>query len=241
MPVIFLLEPIASTLVMIAKNQDVSCTPKSGGRLSSTVVHDRVQELGQPRSFFHSGVKMNRFAVFALLIAWAWLTMTLVHELGHVVVGCACGAKLGSIEIRPWCLPYSFFSPNPMPLLTLWGGPIIGCTLPLLVAWLSKRPAVWFVAWFCIVANGLYLLTGCYSNDSELDSVKMVKAGMSTPLLIFVSAAMSVLGYVGFRSECQRVLQKDQPEFMSRRVFATSCFALVLCVAIQSAIGVAVG
>ena len=184
--------------------------------------------------------RMNRSIVFVLLLAWSWVAMTLQHELGHIAVGCCSGGKLSSVELRPWCLPYSMFNPNPTPLLTLLAGPLLGCVVPLLFAWITKRPSVWFVAWFCIVANGLYLLVGAYSGDAELDSTKMIKAGTPTSVLVIASAAITVLGYVGFRNECQRVLASDPAWEMSKRVFAASSLGLVTTIIVQAVIGTAI-
>jgi hypothetical protein len=99
----------------------------------------------------------QRVLRFAALLVLAWWVMTLTHELGHVVGGLVGGGRLQTLELRPWKLPLSIFQPDPHPLLTLWSGPILGVAVPYLVAALVRRPLAWFVADFCLLANGVYL------------------------------------------------------------------------------------
>ncbi len=59
-----------------------------------------------------------------VLLVGSWCTHDLVHELGHILCGYACGGTLIDADLFPWHLPYSFFDPDPYPLVTLWGGPV---------------------------------------------------------------------------------------------------------------------
>ncbi len=68
------------------------------------------------------------------MLAASWCVMVTTHELGHVVSGILSGGQLVHTELRPWKLPHSHFMPDPRPLVTLWGGPILGVTVPLLSA-----------------------------------------------------------------------------------------------------------
>jgi hypothetical protein len=85
--------------------------------------------------------------------------MTFTHETGHIVGGWCCGGTLTKADLLPWHLPYSIFDPDPKPLVTLWCGPILGVVIPLGLAIVIKRDWMWFIANFCIVANGAYLAT----------------------------------------------------------------------------------
>ena len=96
--------------------------------------------------------------------------MTLTHELGHVVAGLAGGARLIDLELRPWHLPHSSFAGDQHPRITLWAGPVFGCAVPLAVAAFWSRDGVRFVAWLCLLANGVYLVLGLISGDPEIDS-----------------------------------------------------------------------
>ena len=64
---------------------------------------------------------------------------------------------------------------NPCPLYVAWGGPVLGCLLPLALLGIVKLfakpysyPAVFF-AGFCLVANGAYLAGGSFSGGNTLD------------------------------------------------------------------------
>ena len=61
-----------------------------------------------------------------LLIASSGV-MTSFLESGHVICGFACGGTLTSTDLLPWLLPYSFFEPDPHPLVTLLGRPHSRC------------------------------------------------------------------------------------------------------------------
>ncbi|NND98085.1 MAG: hypothetical protein HKN47_12230, partial [Pirellulaceae bacterium] len=108
---------------------------------------------------------MNRFASLTLLLTWSWVIMTLAHESGHLLAGSLCGGSLSRVQLRPWSLPYSFFKPDPWPSVTLWAGPILGCLGPVVAASIWRRPGLWLIAWFCVLANGTYLLMGWYAGD----------------------------------------------------------------------------
>lgn len=132
--------------------------------------------------------------------------MTLCHEVGHIVGGACCGATLRDFELRPWRLPFSFFDPDPRPLVTLWCGPLLGVVVPLGVAWLLKKRWMWFIAHFCTLANGTYLATAWFVGDQFLDTTKLLRHG-THPLTIVVYCAITIgYGYRGFRSACVELL-----------------------------------
>lgn len=134
--------------------------------------------------------------------------MTVSHELGHIICGCACGGTLTDVDLRPWHLPYSFFEPDPHPLVTLWGGPILGVIFPVTVAFLIRTKWIWFVAYFCMLANGLYIATAWVSGDRFLDTPKMLEHG-AHPISIAAYCFLTIgFGYVGFRRHCVFVLSE---------------------------------
>ncbi|NND98939.1 MAG: hypothetical protein HKN47_16605 [Pirellulaceae bacterium] len=151
------------------------------------------------------------------------------------MAGSLCGGSLSRVQLRPWSLPYSFFKPDPWPSVTLWAGPVLGCLGPVVAASIWRRSGLWLIAWFCVLANGTYLLMGWYAGDGELDSTKIIAAGTPTWLLLMVSVAMTVVGYVGFRQECAAMLKPAGPR-MKKRTAAISLGALILLVAVQSAV-----
>ena len=68
--------------------------------------------------------------------------MTFTHEAGHVVGGWTCGGTLREAHLLPWELPYSTFEPDPLPLVTLWSGPVLGALVPLAGAAAARRQCV---------------------------------------------------------------------------------------------------
>jgi hypothetical protein len=148
----------------------------------------------------------NRFVRFGLLLALSWCAMTFTHESGHVVGGWAGGGTLREAHLWPWELPYSTFDPDPRPLVTLWCGPLLGVAVPLAFAGIARRPWAWFVAHFCLLANGSYLAIAWATGDRLLDTPKMLEKGASTTLIAAYCVLAIGVGYVGFRRQCIRVL-----------------------------------
>ena len=146
----------------------------------------------------------------ALLLAASWSVMTFTHEMGHSAGGWCCGGRLRAADLIPWHLPYSLFDPDPNPLVTLWCGPVLGVAVPLGLASLIRRDGMWFIAWFCVLANGAYLATAWFSGDRYLDTQKLLEHGAS-PVTIGIYCALTTgIGYVGFRRSCLRFLSASQ-------------------------------
>jgi len=105
-----------------------------------------------------------------ILGAYWWLPLLgfylveVCHESGHWVAGWLTGANMGHVELWPWQLSATVWAVNPHPGWTVWGGPVVGCLLPLAL-WLLLRPwryacfGQWF-AGFALIANGIYLAVG---------------------------------------------------------------------------------
>lgn len=138
--------------------------------------------------------------------------MVVVHECGHLVGGVLGGGTLVEAELRPWRLPHSLFVPDPKPLVTLWSGPVMGVALPMVMAlvvpraWRVKRPA-WFIADFCLLANGTYLALAWLSGDRFLDTPRLLAAGAS-PVAIAAYCVLTIgFGYRRFRADVVAVLR----------------------------------
>jgi hypothetical protein len=182
-----------------------------------------------------AGETFTKIAIFVALGLVAWCCMTVVHELGHIVGGYISGAKLLSAELRPWKIPFSFFEPDPHPLVTLWSGPVLGALVPFLVALLLPflraltpdpspgRPGegrrlrprrlvirdspLKFVADFCILANGCYLAVAWFTGDHHLDTARLLQAG-SHPIWILAYCLLTIgYGYPAFRRDCRAILK----------------------------------
>ena len=146
-----------------------------------------------------------RTAKFAALLIAGWCVMCLTHEAGHVLGGWAGGGELVDFWPGPWPPPHSRFDPDPRPALTLWAGPALGCVVPLGLAGLVRRRWAWFLADFCVLANGSYLAAAWVTGDRLLDTPRLLAAGVSPVWVgLFVAAACGV-GYVRFRADCRAV------------------------------------
>jgi hypothetical protein len=122
-----------------------------------------------------------------------------VHESGHVLA-----ALVGGGRVRHVVLPFADFSrtdvdPNPSPRLEVWGGPLWGSIVPLLV-WLLVRKkfserikiVVGFFTGLCLVANGAYLGIGW--TMSAGDAAELIKLGTPIWLLIVFGLTTIILG-----------------------------------------------
>lgn len=106
----------------------------------------------------------------------------------------------------PWELPYSTFEPAPWPLVTLWCGPILGALVPFALAVAVGRHGAWFIAHFCLLANGFYLAIAWATGDNLLDTPMLLARG-AHPATIAAYCLLAIgIGYVGFRRQCIRLL-----------------------------------
>lgn len=150
---------------------------------------------------------MSRWFTLAVLLLAGWCVMTVTHECGHILGGWLGGGTLIHAELRPWHLPHSHFEPDPHPLLTVWSGPVLGVIVPMGVAVVIRRRWMWFLADFCLLANGAYLATAWISGDRYLDTQRLFDAGAWKISVILYSAVTIAVGYVRFRQDCIAVLQ----------------------------------
>ena len=143
-----------------------------------------------------------RVTRFLLLLVASWIVMTFTHEIGHIIGGTCCGGSLKSADLLPWHLPYSIFEPDPFPLVTLWAGLIIGVLAPVVLAIIVQRDWMWFIANFCLIANGAYIATAWFSGDRYLDTPKMLEHGASSITIALYCLLTIGFGYIGFRRSC---------------------------------------
>ena len=132
--------------------------------------------------------------------------MTLTHEMGHIIGGFCCGGSLKSADLLPWHLPYSIFEPDPYPLVTLWAGPMSGALVPTANALLMRREWIWFIASFCVLANGSYLATAWFSGDRYHDTPNLLEHGASPISIAVYCLATIAIGYFRFRKSCVLIL-----------------------------------
>ena len=150
----------------------------------------------------------RRIFRFVVLLLVSWVVMTFTHEIGHIIGGTCCGGTLRSADLWPWRLPYSLFDPDPFPRITLWSGLLTGVFVPVILAVLIQHKAMWFIAHFCVLANGTYIAIAWISGDRYLDTPKLLEHGASPVTILIYCVATIGCGYAGFRRACRQVLSK---------------------------------
>ena len=95
---------------------------------------------------------------------------------------------------------------------------------------------IWFIAWFCVLANAVYLLLGYFSRDAELDSTKILAAGTPAIVLILFVTMTGPVSYVAFRQQCIRLMSEPQSA-LSKRTWRISAASLVVLVVVQATVG----
>ena len=155
-------------------------------------------------------VRRSQVVWFLILLVFAWLAMTVSHELGHIVAGVCCGGTLESYSLSPVTLPYSIFNLDPYLLITLGCGPLLEVSMSFVLALTFRKRAFWFIAYFCGLANGLYLAVAWVSGDRYLDTPKLLEHGAWPASVLAFCVVTIIVGYVGFRHECQVHLATSQ-------------------------------
>ncbi|MDM8008711.1 MAG: hypothetical protein QUV05_21450 [Phycisphaerae bacterium] len=125
--------------------------------------------------------RFHQILLMVSFVAFSWLAMQAVHELGHVLGAKMTGGTVIRAVLHPLALSRTDVSPNPRPLVVVWAGPIFGAFLPLvvcLIASLLRSPGLYlfrFFAGFCLVANGAYIAAG--SLQEIADAGDMLRYG----------------------------------------------------------------
>jgi hypothetical protein len=145
---------------------------------------------------------MKRLAQILLIVTFtgfSWLAMQVVHEAGHVLIARMTGGEVIKVALHPFIVSRTDLGENPHPLAVVWGGPIVGSVLPLLVFGLAvacRLPAVYlfrFFAGFCLIANGVYIGVGWALADGADPSV-MTENGSPVWALVLFGLLTAPLG-----------------------------------------------
>ena len=145
---------------------------------------------------------MKRFPQIILIvsfIAFSWLAMQVVHECGHVLVARLTGAEVTRVALHPLIMSRTDVAENPHPLAEVWGGPLLGSVIPLVLFGLAaalRPPGVYlfrFFAGFCFVANGVYIGLGLFLADGA-DPWVMTENGSPRWLLAIFGLLATALG-----------------------------------------------
>jgi hypothetical protein len=130
-------------------------------------------------------------------IAFSWLGMQAVHELGHVLGAWAGGETVNEMVLHPLVISRTDASHDRHPLLVVWGGPILGSFLPLVLLGISRliRSGLFylfqFFAGFCLIANGAYVGVGSFSGVGDAGDLMRYGAPRWT-LIVFGLACVPI-------------------------------------------------
>ena len=117
--------------------------------------------------------RQHQLLLIGSTLAFSWLAMQAVHELGHVLGAVVTGGRAVEVFLHPLGISYTRCEPNPQPLLVVWAGPIVGVALPIAALLAARRFKLrgWYVfqffAGFCLVANGAYLAFGSLGETGD--------------------------------------------------------------------------
>jgi len=110
--------------------------------------------------------RVPQIVLIGAFIPFCWLAMQVVHETGHVLMARLTKGEVTKVALHPLIMSRTDLAENPHPLAVVWGGPVVGCLIPLIAfaaVAIGRMPWVYlfrFFAGFCLVANGVYIGTG---------------------------------------------------------------------------------
>ena len=117
--------------------------------------------------------RLYQVLLIASTLALCWLGMQVGHEVGHVLAAWAGGERVERVVLHPLTISRTDASHDRHPLLVVWGGPLVGVSLPLaalaITGWVRRRWSylLRFFAGFCLVANGAYLGVGSFEGVGD--------------------------------------------------------------------------
>ena len=144
--------------------------------------------------------RRHQIILIGSLFPLCWLAFMSVHEMGHVWGAIASGGTVSKVVVHPLSISRTDVSPNPVPLVTVWAGPIVGTVLPLIVWSLTRWFAIRieylarFFAGFCLVANGAYVAFGYL--EPVGDAKVMINMGTPGWCLLLFGAVTVPVGFL---------------------------------------------
>jgi hypothetical protein len=139
--------------------------------------------------------RLHQLLLIGTLLPLCWLWMQVVHEAGHVIAVWAAGGEIARVVLHPLTISRTDVAVDPIPLLTVWAGPLVGVLGPLMafafvrVARLPLSYLLRFFAGFCLVANGAYIGIGAFAGVG--DAGQMLRHG--TPILCLFAFGVATL------------------------------------------------
>jgi hypothetical protein len=177
---------------------------------------------------------MKRFEQAILIvsfIAFSWLAMQVVHELGHVVAAWWTKAQINEVALHPCIISHTYIGHNPHPLIVVWAGPIVGAALPLLaflVAKVCRAPGVYlfrFFAGVCLIANGVYITVG--PSEGLADTGVMMEHGSPRWLMVLFGVITVPLGLYLWHGEGKHFGLGEAKGQVSRSAAVVSALLLI--------------
>ena len=183
-------------------------------------------------------MKHHRTIACVLIATWlpfCWLVMQLLHELGHLVAAWLLGVEVVRFHFGLLTVSHTMLNDAGQSQATLlavtWAGSIMGMLLPLViwggVALFRLREAFLarFLAGFCLVANGCYLL--CGPADGYADTGVLLANGAMRWQLAIVGILGIALGFLLWNRQGSHFGIGPTPCPIRRQSIAVSVICLV--------------
>jgi hypothetical protein len=179
--------------------------------------------------------RVHQSVLIVSTVLGSWLGMQAVHESGHVLAAWLTGGHVARVVLYPLTISQTMLDDNPIPLVVVWAGPIVGVAIPLLVwsvaavARLQGTFVLRFFAGFCLIANGLYIAVGSLGRVG--DAGEMLRHG-STEWQLWVFGVLTVpVGIFLWHGQGQHFGLGPADGVVNRRVtYATLVVCMVLIV-----------
>ena len=145
-----------------------------------------------------------KWILIATWLPFCWLAMQLLHELGHLLAAWRLGIEVVQFHFGLLTISHTMLNDVGQSQTTLlavtWAGPMAGMILPLVIwgavalfrcqeAFLAR-----FLAGFCLVANGCYLL--CGPSDGYADTGVLLANGAMRWQLAVIGIIGITLGFL---------------------------------------------
>lgn len=166
-------------------------------------------------------------------LAASWYAMMIVHEFGHVLAAWLTGGQVARVVLHPLAFSRTDLSTNSNPIAVVWGGPLVGTLLPLIL-WLVARTMrlrlaflIRFFAGFCLIANGAYLAAAIL--EPVGDTGDMLRYRVPLWLMVAAGALALIAGFATWHRLGPHFGLTNQP--IDRAAVIASSVALCILVA----------